>query len=221
MRPWEQVGLAEYTRKEEKYNVITHAAGLILSAGIAACCLIPAIRARDALRIVCASLYLFGTTSMFVTSVLYHAAKPSMRKRTLRLLDYCMIFFAVAGTATGCVPAVYEKVGSGTASLMAAAAWFGALSGLILTFLSFERTKTARMCLYIGTSVICAIIGGRTFKFLPRGALACLFGGGFILLLGSVFCGLGRTRRGFHTIFHVLIDAGLAVFFIGIQEYCY
>ncbi len=221
MKPWGKIELVPYTKTEEALHTATHAAGLILSVLIVVCCLIPSIKNKDTLRIVCAALYLFGTTVMFLTSALYHGTKPSTRKKVLRLLDHCMIFFAVAGTATGCVPPVYELVGPAAAITLAVCAWFGALSGLLLTFFSFEKTKGLQMALYIGTGVACAIAGGKAFTVLPRGAFFCLLGGGSCLLFGAVLYGIGKRRRYFHAVFHVFIDIGLSIFFYGIQAYCF
>lgn len=221
MKPWEQITLVNYTKTEEILHTVTHAAGLILSGFIVAYCLIPSIKNHDTLRIVCASLYLFGTTIMFLTSALYHGTKPSEKKKLLRLLDHCMIFFAVAGTATGCVPPVKELVGMAPAVALAVCAWFGAISGLILTFFSFEKTKSLQMGLYIGTAIACAIAGGKAFFVLPRGAFLCLLTGGIILLIGAALYGVGKRKRYFHAVFHVFIDIGLTIFFIGIQKYCF
>ena len=221
MKPWEQIELVNYTKCEEALHTATHAAGLILSACIVAFCLLPSVKAGDPLRIVCASLYLFGTTIMFLTSALYHGTKPSARKKLLRLLDHCMIFFAVAGTATGCVPPVKELVGTGAAVALIACAWFGALAGLALTFFSFEKTKGIQMALYIGTSIVCAIAGGKAFTMLPRGAFYCLLTGGFCLLFGAVLYGIGKRKRYYHALFHMFIDIGLTVFFVGIERYCF
>lgn len=221
MKPWESVGLVEYNRREEILNTLTHAVGLVLSGAIVLCCLLPALRSGDTLRIVCASLYCFGTTVMFLTSVLYHGTTHPERKRKLRLLDHCMIFFAVAGTATGCVPAVYDTVGKPEAVLMTVCAWFGACSGLLLTIFAFNTTKGLRMGLYIGTSLVCAIAGGKAYTVLPKDAFFALLSGGTVLLTGAAIYGLGKTRRYFHSVFHVFIDIGLTIFFLGIQKHCY
>ncbi len=221
MKPWEQIELVSYTKTEEILHTLTHAAGLILSALIIAFCLVPAVKAGDPMRIVCAALYLFGTTIMFLTSALYHGSKNPERKKLLRLLDHCMIFFAVAGTATGCVPPVKELVSTGSAVALTVCAWFGALSGLALTFFSFEKTKGLQMVLYIGTSIACAVAGGKAFLVLPHGAFLCLLVGGGCLLCGAALYGVGKKKRYFHTVFHVFIDIGLTVFFVGIRKYCF
>ncbi len=221
MKPWERISLVEYTKTEEILHTLTHAAGLILSGCIVAYCLIPSIQNHDTLRIICASLYLFGTTIMFLTSALYHGVKPSPGKKVLRLLDHCMIFFAVAGTATGCVPAIYDTVGRTPAIVVAVIAWTGALSGLFLTFFAFEKTRAIQMGLYIGTAVVCAIAGGKAFVILPHDAFFSLLTGGAFLLIGAVLYGIGKKKRYFHTVFHVFIDIGLVIFFLGIKKHCF
>ena len=221
MKSWESVSLPEYTKKEETLNIITHAAGLVISACILAFCLVPAIVSRDTIRIVCASLYLFGTTVMFVTSVIYHAATNPDRKKLLRVIDHCTVFFSVAGTVTGCVPVVYDRVGKPQAILMLSVAWLGVTTGLLLTLFIFEKTKAIRMCLYIGTALVCAIVGAKAYTLLPVGAFLCFLIGSSSLLLGAVFLRIGRTNRYFHAVFHICIDIGLAVYFIGISKYCF
>ncbi|MCR5207081.1 MAG: hemolysin III family protein [Eubacterium sp.] len=221
MKPWESVSLVEYTKREERLHTVTHAAGLVLSVFIVIYCLVPSIKSGDLFRIICASLYFFGTTVMFLTSVLYHAETKDGRKRFLRLLDHCMIFFAVAGTATGCVPTVAETAGKTAAVLMASFAWFGAVSGLLLTFFSFNKTRALQMCLYIGTSLACAVSGGKAFKILPKDAFYYLLSGGAFLLTGAALYGIGKKKRYIHAVFHVFIDIGLTVFFLGIKKHCF
>ncbi len=221
MKSWEKIPLVDYTKKEEFLHTLTHALGLILSVFIIYFCLIPSIEKHDVLRIICASLYLFGNSIMFLTSAVYHGAKNKDRKKMLRLLDHCMIFFSVAGNATACVPLVSEIVSKTAGALMAACAWTGAITGLMLTFLSFEKTKAIQMCLYIGTGLVCAISGAKAFKILPKGAFLSLLLGGTFLLSGAVLYGIGKRKRYFHAIFHVFIDIGLTIFFIGIERYCF
>lgn len=217
-----QISTVDYTKGEELCNVLTHIMGLAISFCILQGCLIPALSVGTWLPVVTASLYLFGTTAMFLTSVLYHAAKKqTAAKARLRVLDHCMIFFAVAGTATGCVPAVYDTVGLPPAVLMIVCAWAGALGGLILTLFFFERTGKARMILYIATAAVCAGCGAGAYFRLPAGAFAAFATGSTLLLVGAVFLRLGKKVRYLHTVFHVLILAGLFVYYLGISAYCY
>lgn len=217
----DEIRIVEYTKQEERINCGSHLLGLVLSGLIVLNCLLPAVRAGDKLRILCAALYLFGTTAMFLTSVIYHAAAPGTRKKILRLLDHCMIFFAVAGTATGCVPAVYDTVRPFAAVLMLCVAWGGAALGLIVTFAGFEKLKAVKMAVYILTALVCAVCGAKAYFVLPIGAFLAFLGGSILLIAGIVIFGLGRSRRNFHSVFHFFILGGLLIYYLGIAAYCF
>ena len=217
----EAVSLVSYTKGEEILNTLTHAAGLILCGFIVSRCVVPAFAGGQALSVVCSLLYLLGTAATFIISALYHGTKPGLAKRTLRLLDHCVIFFAVAGTATGCVPAVYATVGIVPSVVMAAAAWTGVTVGLILTLKDFEGTRGRQMAIYIVTGLVCAVSGGGAYKHLPKAAFYALLGGSALLLTGAALCGIGKKVKYIHPVFHLFIDAGLTVYFLGISAYCY
>ena len=216
-----EIPLMPYTRGEEIWNTLTHAAGVLLAAAIARYCVVPAVSSEGPLKAVCALLYLFGTALTFAVSALYHGVKPGAAKRVLRLIDHCAIFFAVAGTATGCVPAVYATVGLFPSVVMIAAAWLGAAVGLFLTLWDFEGTRAAQMTVYIATAFLCAVSGGGAYKHLAKGAFFALLSGGALLLAGAALCGLGKKKRYVHAVFHLFVDAGLTVFFLGIKTYVY
>lgn len=221
MKTTAAIPLVSYTKGEEILNTLTHAAGLVLCGFIVSRCVVPAFSSGQALRVVCSLLYLLGTAATFVISALYHGVKPGPAKRTLRLLDHCVIFFAVAGTATGCVPAVYDTVGIVPSVIMIAAAWIGVTVGLILTLKDFEGTRGAQMATYIVTGFVCAVSGGGAYKHLPKAAFYALLGGSAFLLTGAVLCGVGKRVKYIHPVFHLFIDAGLTVYFLGISAYCY
>lgn len=216
-----KIPLVSYTKGEEVLNTVTHAAGLLLSAAIVFACVFPAVRVGDAMRIVCSLLYCFGTTLTFTISALYHGVKPGKAKRILRLTDHCAIFFAVAGTATGCVPAVYDTVGLLPSVVMIVAGWLGAILGLILTLRDFEGTRAAQMAIYIVTAFVCAVSGGGAYKHLPKGAFFALLSGSALLLVGAALCGIGKKKRYIHAVFHLFINGGLLIYFLGISKYCY
>lgn len=221
MKTTAAIPLVSYTKGEEILNTLTHAAGLVLCGFIVSRCVVPAFSSGQALRVVCSLLYLLGTAATFVISALYHGVKPGPAKRTLRLLDHCVIFFAVAGTATGCVPAVYDTVGIVPSVIMIAAAWIGVTVGLILTLKDFEDTRGAQMATYIVTGFVCAVSGGGAYKHLPKAAFYALLGGSAFLLTGAVLCGVGKRVKYIHPVFHLFIDAGLTVYFLGISAFCY
>lgn len=217
----DEVKTVAYTEREELLNCITHALGFVLSFLILKDCVLPAWKTSDTIRMICAVMYFLGTTAMFTVSVMYHAAKGEKKKKILRILDHCVIFFAVSGTASGCVPAVFDTVGTAAAVLMLISAWLGAAGGLFVSFLGFEKWKAVKMIIYILTALVCAVCGAKAYFVLPIGAFFAFLGGSSLLIVGLVFYGLGRTRRYYHAVFHFFILAGLFVYWLGISGYCY
>ncbi len=216
---FEGIELVNYTKGEEILNVLTHFAGLVIPVfmlikGIPLC-------RGEILPLVCVWLYSLGTSLCFISSVCYHAVKPGKLKKILRVTDHSAIFFAVAGTVTGCVPIVFQKGSPVGAVLMLVLCWGSVAAGLVLTVFFFGKFRNVRMAMYIITSAVCALVGAPTFKALPKGAFACILIGGAVLLFGCVLYKLGAKKRYVHSLFHIFIVAGLGIYCYGIYNYVY
>ena len=215
----DKVELMAYKKPEEVLNVLTHLIGLVIPYLIITRCL-PLCEGKPFCQLT-AILYALGTAFTFTASVVYHSIPNSRAKKIMRMVDHCAIFFAVAGTITGTVPAVFEKGSAVGAVLMLIVGWLSAVAGLILTLFYFEKTDRIRMLLYICAAVFSAILGSKTFFHLPIEAFLCLLSGGIILLIGCVLLGIGRRKRYVHPVFHIFIDSGLGIFYWGIYEFVY
>lgn len=211
--------LVHYTKGEEAVNVITHLAGLTIPVLILIQCL-PLCKG-NIFASVSAILYALGTAMTFVSSSVYHGLKEGNAKRIFRVIDHTAIFFAVAGTVTGCTPAVFRQGFVVGAVLMLVVAWAGVIAGLILTVFFFEKYKALRMGLYIGSSALAALLGARTYLYLPLGAFLCQIFGSGTLLIGCLFLMKGKKIRYMHSIFHVLVLIGLGIYYYGIYNYVF
>ncbi len=215
----DNITLVSYTKGEEALNVITHLAGLAIPVFILIKCL--PLCAGKPFPMLCAVLYAVGSAMCFSASALYHGVPASRAKRVLRVTDHSAIFFAVAGTVTGCVPAVFQKGSFTGAVLMLVLSWGCVIAGLILTIFFFGRFGTVRMCMYIFSAAVCAILGGSTFRNLPPAALMCLLSGGAVLLTGCIFLRIGAKKKYIHSVFHIFIVAGLGIYCYGIYKFVY
>ncbi len=215
----DNIELVSYTKGEEILNVITHSAGLIIPLFI----LIKFVPLCDGnlFALICALLYAAGTAFSFISSVIYHGLKEGNAKRIMRVVDHSAIFFAVAGTVTGCVPAVFSKGSTIGAVLMLVLSWSSVILGLILTVFFFGRFKAFRMTLYILTAALCALFGSETYFHLPVTAFICLISGGAVLLVGCVFLRIGAEKRYIHSVFHIFIVMGLGIYCFGIYNFVY
>lgn len=215
----DKIELVSYTKGEEILNVLTHFAGLVIPCFILIK-FVPLCK-DNVFAMLCALLYAAGTAFSFVSSVIYHGLKQGKAKKVFRVIDHSAIFFAVAGTVTGCVPAVFQKGSTVGAVLMLILAWGSVILGLILTVFFFGRFKAFRMCLYIFTAALCALFGSETYFHLPLSAFLCLISGGIVLLVGCLFLRIGTKKKYIHSVFHIFIVAGLGIFCGGIYNFVY
>ncbi len=214
-----KIELVDYTRGEEILNILTHLAGLVIPVFIIM--RIFPLCADEPFYMLCAVLYTLGSFLTFAASVVYHAIPPSDIKGIFRIVDHTAIFFAVAGTITGCVPAVFREGETVGAVLMLVLAWGSVIAGSILTVFFFEKTKTIRMFIYIFSAALSALAGAGTFLRLDPGAFICLLTGGAVLLIGCVLYKAGKKKRYVHSIFHLFILLGLGIYCNGIYYFVY
>ncbi len=214
-----KIELVSYSRTEEVLNVLTHFLGLIIPFFIVIK-IIPLCRG-EAFPLICACLYALGSFMTFFSSCVYHILPQGDKKRVFRVIDHTAIFFAVAGTVTGCIPAVFTKGSPLAAVLMLILSWGSVITGTILTVFFFGKFKNVRMAMYILSSFICALLGSGTFKNLPKGALISLISGGIVLLIGCVLYKIGAKKKYIHSLFHVFIVAGLGIYCCGIYNYVF
>lgn len=215
----DKISLVEYTKGEEILNVLTHIAGLAVPVLIIVEC-IPLCQWKP-FPLLTAVLYSVGTAFSFISSAVYHALPIGRGKKIMRMIDHCAVFFAVAGTVTGTVPAVFQKGSTVGAVLMLVVAWGSAVSGLFLTLFMFEKSKAVRMFLYIFAAAFSALSGSKTYLFLHPEAFYCLLWGGAVLVLGCVFLRIGSKKRYVHTVFHTCIAVGLGIYYGGIYKFVY
>lgn len=215
----DNITLVSYTKGEEILNTLTHLAGLAIPLFILLEC-VPLCVGKP-FPMLCAILYAAGSAVCFGASAIYHGARNEKFKKIMRVVDHSAIFFAVAGTVTGCVPAVFQKGSFAGAVLMLVLSWGSVIAGLILTIFFFGKFSALRMCMYIFSAAICAILGSDTYKSLPPEAFICLLTGGAVLLIGCIFLRIGSKKKYIHSVFHIFIVLGLGIYCNGIYNFVY
>lgn len=169
--------------------------------------------AAGAVSRVAATVYALSLAALFGTSATYHRITWSPRARAvMRRLDHSMIFVLIAGTYT---PFCLIVLHGAWAYAVLATVWAGAISGILLKTLAYERTQKIGGALYIvlGWVVIIAlpqIVGGMSTT-----GVALLAIGGVLYTAGAVV--LFRRRPdpsprifGYHEIFHsMVVGAGI------------
>lgn len=89
-----------YTPKEERWNVITHGVGLLLSLAALPMLIVFAVSDKTVWHTVSFSIYGASLVILYLASTTYHAAKKIKLRNRLNVFDHAAIYVLIAGTYT-------------------------------------------------------------------------------------------------------------------------
>jgi hemolysin III len=168
------------------------------------------------------SLAIYGVCLilLFSVSASYHRGPWSMKtRRVWGRLDHATIFLAIAGTYT---PVVVNVLKGWPSVVLLVVIWVLAGSGVILatTGVPLPRWVTVVLYLAVGWTVVFFLpaLGDR----IHASGLIVLATGGALYCAGAVVYALKRPRLwpkvfGYHEVFHILVIAATAVYFVFIM----
>ena len=205
--------LPDYTRGEERFNMISHIVGGGMGIAATALCVIVAALQRNVYGVVSGAIFGASMVVLYTISSVYHGLRGGTGKKVLQILDHCTIYFLIAGTYTPfCLCTIREHnpaLGWGTFGFV----WALAAVGIVLNAIDLKRFKVVSMVLYLGMGW-CIILTGKLIVSLLGGTgFALLLWGGVAYTVGAVFYGLGHKKRYIHSVFHLfcLVGSGLHV----------
>lgn len=217
------VTAAVYTKGEEKLNYLTHAAGAVFGIVALVLCAVRAHQNGGAVDVFVAVLYGLSITVMFTASAVYHAMPESNIKLVCRVIDHCMIFLAIAGTATPCA---YNIIHSNpfSAALILTVSWLALAVGVSATVINFEKSKKIQLAMYVTVGIAAGVFGiPALVNYSDKSVIIYLCGGGAAYLIGFVFYVLHKKKgyTYFHGIFHIFVLAGAVIHFLGIYKFVF
>jgi hemolysin III len=204
-----------YTPIEEKINIGSHAAGLLLS--IVALVLL-VMRARhfgDVWHIVSVSIFGTSLIALYAASTAYHSATRPEKRARLRVMDHASIYILIAGTYT---PFALITLKGPVGWVIFAVSWGLAISGIILKLIftgRFNRVSTL-MYVFMGWIIIFAV--KPLFAGLPTEGILWLIAGGLAYTIGAIVYSIDRLPLN-HAIFHLFVLAGSLCHFVAVYFY--
>ena len=206
----------EYSEKEEKLNIISHAFGLLMGI-IALPFLIDKSMSFDGFWKP-ASIIIYGVSLLvlYTASTVYHAAKGPKLRRRLNIFDHAAIYVLIAGTYT---PFTLITLEGKTGWIIFALTWFFALIGIILKLFFTGRFDKLSTIMYVlmGWQIIFAI--NPLLESLASEGLFWLFLGGVFYTIGAILYSIKKIPYN-HAIFHVFVLLGSISHFISVYFYC-
>lgn len=210
--------LPSYTRGEERFHWISHAAGGGLAVFGTALLLVRAARGGSGKAVAASAIYGASLILLYAASAIYHGLRPSAAKRVMRTLDHCTIFFLIGGTYTPVALLAICGVSPGWGWSIFGVVWGFCLLGCVLTAIDLRRFAAPAMVCYIGVGWCILLAAKQALAAIPPPGLLWLLSGGIAYTAGAVLYGIGKKKRWMHALFHLFVIAGsvlqyLCVFF--------
>lgn len=216
-----EIDLPPYTRRQEWWNMLSHAFGVIFSLVGGIFLLIKASYTGDAWRIVTSAVFMFSLLVLYTISSVYHGLYRNNGKRVLRVLDHDMVFFLIMGTYTPyCLVTLREYSPGWGYSIWGIVMVLG-IVGIVLNscnikkFFIFSMVDYLLMgwCVIISMYPLLMSLGWWMGTFL-------LLMGGVSYTVGAVLYAVGKKKSPwFHTVFHFFVLTGTILMFFSIYFY--
>lgn len=217
----DKIKLADYSRKEDWLNSISHMVGGGLAVLALLLCLIRSIVVRRWDYAILSIIYGLTMIAMYSCSSVYHALRPNRGKKAMRMVDHAMIYPMIAGTITPFAVLVIVPIKPVLGWIIFAIAWVTVAAAVPITLTLFNKTKVVQMVLYLalGWMIIMAI--GVLWQNFDRTGTWLMIAGGLAYTLGAVIYGIGSKHRYFHSVFHFFVLIGSILHFFALYLYVF
>lgn len=204
-----------YPPAEEKWNIISHGTGFVLSILALVLLVLRANELGDMKHLIGFSIFGASMVLLYAASTFYHSAKTNRMRYRLNILDHASIYVLIAGTYT---PFALITLSGRTGWTILVVVWLMALAGIILKFFYTGRYQLISTIMYVlmGWLIVFAI--RPLIENMPGAGLWWLFGGGISYTLGAILFMQHRVPFN-HAIFHILVLFGTFCHFISIYFY--
>ena len=200
--------LPDYTRGEEKMNMVTHIVGGSLGVAALGLCLSRALRYGDGFALAGALVYSCAMILLYTMSSVYHGMAPSTGKKVLQVLDHCTIYLLIAGTYTPIALCSLRTANPILGWGMLAFQWGVAAVAVTLTAIDLKKYNAFSMICYIGMGWAILPFMKISRQSLGKTGFLFLLWGGIAYTAGAVLYGIGSKKKWFHSAFHIFVVLG-------------
>lgn len=204
-----------YPPVEEKFNIISHGFGLVLSIIGLILLILRANDLGDIRHLVSFSIFGASMILLYTASTFYHATSNGIWRYRLNIVDHASIYVLIAGTYT---PFALVTLKGVLGWSIFGVVWGLALTGIILKLFFTGRYKTLSTIMYVAMGWIIVFAVKPLLDNLEFLGLVWLFAGGIAYTLGAIIFSLERIKFN-HAIFHFFVLLGSFCHFISIYFY--
>jgi len=205
-----------YAPIEERWNIISHGFGLLISVIGVLVLLYNAIQLQSVKIFVSFLIYGIGVTTMYLASTLYHSAKDPTKRRRLQIFDHIAIYLTIAGSYTPItLLTMTPKWGIPIFILV----WIIAFTGIVLKFFFIGRFSKLSTAMYVMMGWVIVIAFKPLVDSMETAGLVWLISGGLAYTVGALIYQVKGINYN-HAIFHFFVLAGSICHYIVVLNYC-
>jgi hemolysin III len=198
----------------ERFNCLSHLAGLFLVLSGSVHLLNNVIQAADPYRITGVFVFSTTVTLLFISSTIYHGTRGP-HKNLWERLDHCSIYLVIAGTVTPFV----LRTGMGYGSwFLLALIWTLSILGI------YQQIRAAHgvapsIWIYLGLGWLGVISVLREWRFFNITSLSFLLIGAMLYTIGTIFYSNKWQFRHAHGAWHLFVLGGVICHYFAIRFY--
>lgn len=215
MKPETKYDVHFYSNFEEKLNVWSHFAGLVLSVIGLVLLILRAIDLENTWTIISFPIFGLSMITLYLASTLYHYSKnPKVRYR-LNIFDHAAIYVLIAGSYT---PFALVSLNGKEGYTIFLIVWTIALFGIIFKIFFIGRFNILSTVLYVAMGWLIIFSSQTLLKNLNFNGLMWLVSGGISYTIGAALYSINKIKLN-HAIFHVFVLLGTFCHFIAVYFY--
>ena len=209
--------MIRYTHKEEVWNTLSHAGGILLGITIGIIFLIMTIGEGKSWESIAVSLYLFGMLGSYITSTVYHALPlRSKWKERLRHWDHAAIYWHIAGSYSPITLIALRQQGYWGWSLFCFI-WLCAIAGTIVSFIKLKEHSNLETLCFVGMGLSVLVAFKPLIDSVSTAAVVWIISEGVCYITGALFYSLNK-RKYMHSVFHFFVLAGSVCHIIAVWD---
>jgi len=194
----------QYSRNEERANVLTHAFGILFSIVGTIFLIQKATQNGDQWHWVSFIIFGISLLAMYVSSTLYHSVHKENVKRNLRKLDHSIIYILIAGTYT---PFLLTSLRGTVGWMMFAVIWVFAITGIIIKLATQIKSKWVSAVIYLIMGWLAVFVARSMWNNLSTLSITFLIAGGLFYSLGVIFY-VKKNLPYHHAVWHIFVLGG-------------
>jgi hemolysin III len=204
-----------YSPLEERINILSHAAGLLLSMVAIVLLVTRASNYGNTWHIMSVAIFGASLISLYAASTTYHSATRAQLRARLRIIDHATIYLLIAGTYT---PFTLITLNGAVGWTLFAVSWGMAISGVTLKLFFTGRFNLVSTLMYVFMGWIIIFAVKPLIANLPTAGLYWLVAGGLSYTIGAIIYSIKKVPLN-HAIFHLFVLGGSICHFVAVYFY--